>query len=288
MNPPGVPLPPAAPPAPARRRLLVRADDAGLCVGVNRAIVETVRNGIVGNVSVMVPAPAFADAARRLSALPPVCVGLHATLTSEWVAPRWRPILPGHEVPSLVDDEGYLPSSTAELHRRTPALPELLAEVEAQLRHARSAGLRVTYLDEHMGFGWLPGVREALVALARREGLVPAEECAVLPEAPEGTPPGPALLHRLAAAPIGTAVLVTHPGLDEPELRAMHERHGRPGEVAVARDAERAALTGPEARRLVAAVGIDLARFTSIHDGAVEPVPAVPGFRTSAPRGDER
>ena len=33
----------------------------------------------------------------------------------------------------------------------------------AQLQKMREAGLNITYLDEHMGVGWLPGLRDALV-----------------------------------------------------------------------------------------------------------------------------
>lgn len=241
-------------------RIIVRADDAGLCEGVNRAIVETVRDGIVGNVSVMAPAPAFPDAAARLRELGDVCLGLHATLTSEWMSPRWGPILPPEEVPSLVQADGHFPEATVDLYHRGPVASEVSREIRAQLDHARAAGLTISYLDEHMGVGWIPGLRDVLITVAREEGLVWAGDIPVLAAPAPGPDAGRTLLETLDRPPAGTHVLITHPGHDDADLRRMHERTGRPGTVAAERDAERRALIGPDAHRLVS-TGIELVRY---------------------------
>jgi chitin disaccharide deacetylase len=240
-------------------RIIVRADDAGLCAGVNRAIAETVRDGIVGNVSVMAPAPAFADAAARLRVLDGVCLGLHVTLTSEWMSPRWGPVLPPHEVPSLVAADGTFPETTVDLYHQEPVTAEVAREVRAQLGYARTAGLQISYLDEHMGVGWIPGLRDQLIEIARAENLVWAGDIAVLAPTAPGPDPGRTLLDQLHARPAGTYVLITHPGYDDAELRRVHERTGQPGAVAAARDAERRALISPEAHQLTSE--LELVRY---------------------------
>jgi predicted glycoside hydrolase/deacetylase ChbG (UPF0249 family) len=254
-------------------RLLVRADDAGLCDAVNTAIVESVELGIARNVSVMVPTPRFAAAAALLRDLPGIAVGLHTTLTSEWEAPRWGPVLPADRVRSLVDTDGCFLRSPDELAaRRRPNADEMdveeaVAEVAAQLAEARRAGLTVSYLDEHMGVGRLSELREALTELAHREGLVYEGDSRVARLAAELDPsdPSAALAERIRTSADGTHVLVTHPGCDSDELRAIHGvGFERPGEVARAREADRRALVSADVRRACLERGVDLIRYPDL------------------------
>src|SRR2546430_17067230 len=65
-------------------RLVVNADDFGLSTGVNRGILEAHAAGVVSSVSVLVNAPGWTDALRRLRDLgppPPPRVGLGRSLT---------------------------------------------------------------------------------------------------------------------------------------------------------------------------------------------------------------
>ena len=61
-------------------RLVLQADDFGLCDAVNEGIAEAFRAGTITQASVMVPCPAFEGAAAlaRAHAIP---VGVHGTLT---------------------------------------------------------------------------------------------------------------------------------------------------------------------------------------------------------------
>ncbi len=248
-------------------RLLVRADDAGLCDSVNRAIVETVTAGVARNVSVMAPTPAFDSAAALLRTLPGIAVGLHVTLTSEWHAPRWGPVLPVCRVPSLVDPTGcFLPAPGDLRDRGGPDLGEAVAEIEAQLARARAAGLDVGYLDEHMGVGWLPGLRDELAALAGREGLVYAPNLDRLEDVDtSGDDPGAGLAEPIRTAGSGTYLFVAHPGLDTPELRAIRGvGFDEPGSVARTRDADRRALVSDAVRRICVARDVTLARYTDL------------------------
>ena len=86
-----------------RIRLITRGDDAGSCEAANRAILEACERGVLRNVSVMVPGPAFEAAARLLADRPEICLGLHATLNAEWEEVRWGPVLPPDQETSEVE-----------------------------------------------------------------------------------------------------------------------------------------------------------------------------------------
>jgi len=228
-------------------RLLVRADDAGSCESANAACLEVVERGIARNVGIMVPGPAFEGAARLFAGVQAACIGLHVTINAEWDAVRWGPVLPAARVPSLVDERGDFHNSPGVTHEAGVDAGQVLAEAEAQLARGREAGLRFGYLDTHMGFEWLAGVHEALGALAKREGLLFAGAMALdrLPPDPEadGQDAAAVLRRRLAVAPPGAYLLVTHPGRDEPDMRAMGHAGLAPGEVARRRAADTGMLT---------------------------------------------
>jgi predicted glycoside hydrolase/deacetylase ChbG (UPF0249 family) len=60
------------------RRLIVNADDFGLTAGVNRAVAEAHRDGVLTSASLMVLEPGAEEAARLAAELPELSVGLHA------------------------------------------------------------------------------------------------------------------------------------------------------------------------------------------------------------------
>ena len=64
----------------AVRRLIVNADDFGLTLGVNRAIVEAHTRGIVTSSTLMANGPAFEDAIRLARTVPNLSVGCHVVL----------------------------------------------------------------------------------------------------------------------------------------------------------------------------------------------------------------
>src|SRR6185437_12516957 len=80
--------------------LIVTADDFGLHEAVNEAVEKAARAGTLTAASLMVSAPAAADAVRRAHALPRLRVGLHLTLADG------RAELPPEAIPHLVDASG--------------------------------------------------------------------------------------------------------------------------------------------------------------------------------------
>jgi predicted glycoside hydrolase/deacetylase ChbG (UPF0249 family) len=252
--------------AEARIRLVTRGDDCGMCQSANAAVREAFEQGILRNTSVMVPCPAFEEAARMLADLPGLCVGLHVTLNAEWDSVKWGPVLPAAKVPSLVDREGLFLQTTMALQERQASGDEMIAEVRAQLDLARARGLDVRYVDQHMGVGWLAGLAERISRLAEEEGLIESGKAVRgLPRADGGSADRAGeLLARLAAAASGTYLFVTHPGYDRPDMRRFRHEGLAEGQVARERDADRRAFTDQRVLDYCAANGVQPIRFTEI------------------------
>ncbi|MBV8165312.1 MAG: ChbG/HpnK family deacetylase, partial [Alphaproteobacteria bacterium] len=86
-----------------QRRLIVCADDFGRAVEVNRAVEDAHRRGVLTCASLMVGAPAAADAVARARRLPGLGVGLHVALADA------DPVAPPAAIPDLVDRAGRFP-----------------------------------------------------------------------------------------------------------------------------------------------------------------------------------
>jgi len=152
------------------RRLIINADDFGLSVGVNRAILEAHAAGTVSSASLLVNAPGFEDAARAAQATPALGVGLHFNLT------MGAPASAATAVPSLCDPRtGRFYSLSGLIARAlTGRLDggEVALECTAQIARARAAGVGgLTHLDGHQHAHVLPGIWGPVVAASTRAGI---------------------------------------------------------------------------------------------------------------------
>lgn len=127
------------------RTLILHHDDLGASRSANRAFVELCDLGIVTCGSVMVPCPWFADLAAIARDRPDLDIGVHLTLTSEFLRCRWRPMTGAR---GLTDRSVHFPATAAEAAACDPGL--VLAELTAQIDAALDAGIDVTHLDTHM------------------------------------------------------------------------------------------------------------------------------------------
>jgi len=260
-------------------RLLIRADDLGSFRGANRAIDQLLRGGLCRNTGIMAPTPYFDEAVKLMTNRPNTCLGLHATLNSEWDTFRWRPVLPAAQVPCLVEADGTFKRTPNATHDGGVDFSQMLAEIEAQLAKARGAGLDVEYLDLHMCFGWVhePGHPEnrfesVLQDLARRQGL----RYFATESTPEGQvtvingqrlqPLRPAGLAALTSASVagGAWLWVAHPAVREAEIETADHTGVTPGQVAAQRDAEWRTLSGPQLAETCRAQGIRAIRVTDL------------------------
>jgi predicted glycoside hydrolase/deacetylase ChbG (UPF0249 family) len=145
---------------PARRGVILHADDVGMCHGANTAFVELSRIGALTCGSVMVPCPWFPEIAHIAAAETTLDLGVHLTLTSEWPSYRWGPLTRAGAGSGLVDDDGYFPRTVAALAAAVdPGAAEL--EMRAQVDRALSFGIDVTHIDTHMGAALSPPLLDA-------------------------------------------------------------------------------------------------------------------------------
>ena len=129
-------------------RLIVNADDFGLTSGVNRAIVELHRAGVLTSTTLMAKAAATDEAIELGRSTPSLGVGCHVVLVDG------VPVLPSRDVPSLVDAKtGCFPPRLTTFLRRLftgrVRAAEIEAEAAAQIALLQSRGLRLTHIDTH-------------------------------------------------------------------------------------------------------------------------------------------
>ncbi|MGI9646509.1 MAG: ChbG/HpnK family deacetylase [Ilumatobacteraceae bacterium] len=152
------------------RRVVVHADDVGMCHGANRAFVELSHRGAITAGSVMVPCPWFAEVAAAAAEDPQLDLGVHLTLNSEHAGYRWGPVSRPPVSAGLTDGAGYLWPTVAELRRH--AHPDAVEEEwRAQVDRALAAGIDVTHLDAHMGSALAPEWCDRYVALGVELGV---------------------------------------------------------------------------------------------------------------------
>lgn len=247
-------------------RLVTRGDDSGSCHSANVAIRDAYDRGILRNTSLMVPAPAFEEAAAIYRDLPGLCVGLHATLNAEWDAVRWGPVLNAGEVPSIVDGRGHLFQTTQALNENGPEPAHVMAEVQAQLDLARARGLDVRYVDTHMGFTWIGELDERMAAFAEREGLIYRPEGVSRLPAPQGEHANPVerMIASLDAAGPGTYLVVGHPCYDTEEVRLFSHPGIEPGSEGRARDWQRRMFMDPDVLACCERNGVAPIRYDEI------------------------
>ncbi len=162
---------------PSRKFLIVTADDFGLHEAVNEAVEQAARAGILTAASLMVAAPAAADAVRRAHALPQLRVGLHVTLADG------RAQLPPRDIPRLVDSSGRFGDRLVLDAWRYFALSrvrrELHAEIRAQFAAFARTGLALDHVNAHKHLHLHPTVLAKLIEIGREFGMpavrVPAE-----------------------------------------------------------------------------------------------------------------
>ena len=152
--------------------LLLRLDDIGMNHSVNMAAKKMAETGMPFSASVQFACPWYQEAVEILKKYPQVSIGVHLTLTSEWKNYRWGPVTGRTAVPSLVDSVGYFPHSTREFAKNGHKLDEIEVELSAQIERAMHSGLKITYIDPHMGIMLsTPELRALTEKLARKYHL---------------------------------------------------------------------------------------------------------------------
>jgi predicted glycoside hydrolase/deacetylase ChbG (UPF0249 family) len=260
---------------PAPPRLIVRADDMGYSHAGNEAILKSYREGIATSVEIIVPSPWFPEAVKFLTEHPDVDVGIHLALTSEWDNVKWRPLT---DCPSLRDADGYFfpmvfPNQNypgRSIAENPWKLEDIEKEVRAQIELARKKLPRISHVSTHMGFSSLdPKVRALIARLGQEYGLT-VETAGV--DVKRASYVGPkktseekitGFIKMLESLEAGkTYLFVDHPGLDTPEVRAIHHI-GYP-DVAIDRQGVTDTMISARVREAIKAKGIQLISYKDL------------------------
>lgn len=149
--------------------LIITADDFGLHEAVNLAVEQAARGGVLTAASLMVGAPAAADAVRRARDLPGLAVGLHLVLADGWS------VLPQRSIPALVDAQGRFGNNMVRDGVRFFALPavrrQLEAEIRAQFQAFAGTGLPLDHVNAHKHFHLHPTLLEMLLRIGSEFGV---------------------------------------------------------------------------------------------------------------------
>jgi predicted glycoside hydrolase/deacetylase ChbG (UPF0249 family) len=148
----------------------VNADDFGLTSGVNRAIIELHRAGVLTSATLMAKAGATGEAADLARSTPNLGIGCHVVLVDG------EPVLSPREVPSLVDKQtGCFPAKLTTFVRRLFAgqinPQEVEAEAAAQIDCLKTYGLHLTHVDTHKHTHVFPPLLRPVLRAARRAGI---------------------------------------------------------------------------------------------------------------------
>jgi len=149
------------------RRLIVNADDFGLTSGVNRAIIEGNRSGIVTSATLMANARASDAAIDLAMAQPSLKTGCHVVLIDG--------VPLAENLPSLTKDAPLFRTNLKQFAiaavRKQIDAEEIQREVEAQICKIQSRGITLTHVDSHKHTHMFPHVLRPLLRAAKACGV---------------------------------------------------------------------------------------------------------------------
>lgn len=149
------------------RRLIINADDFGLTAGVNRAIVEGNRRGVISSATLMANAQATEAAIDLAKKRPELKTGCHVVLIDG--------VPLAANLPSLTNGAARFRSSLKHFAmaavRKQIAVEEIEREVEAQVRKIQSSGITLTHVDSHKHTHMFPHVLRPLLRAAWACGI---------------------------------------------------------------------------------------------------------------------
>ncbi len=145
-------------------RLILNADDFGLTRGINRAVAELHRTGVLTSATLMANGAAFDDAVAVAESQPTLGVGCHIVLVDG------MPVSPPDQIPTLLGPDRRT-FRTSLLHFVRDLLlgridqEEIAREALAQVQRLQRAGINVTHLDTHKHTHIFPQVARPLISL---------------------------------------------------------------------------------------------------------------------------
>jgi hopanoid biosynthesis associated protein HpnK len=148
------------------RRIIINADDFGLCKGVNEAVAKAHEVGVLTSATLMTNMPAAEEAVEIAKTLPSLGVGVHLNLS------EGRAVSKESCVNCLLDSDGRFAHSPLKLSAMCIALHAVRRAIEtelaAQIQWVFDSGLVPTHLDSHKHIHSFPAIFPIVCRLASR------------------------------------------------------------------------------------------------------------------------
>jgi predicted glycoside hydrolase/deacetylase ChbG (UPF0249 family) len=174
-------------------------------------------------------------------------------------------------VPTLVDADGYFFPSSADLYSNNPDLGEVEKELRAQIERALRSGLKIDYLDYHMGTAFRhPEFLAIVERLASEFGLGMSGYFGETRHDPQywAAPPHKAdsLVAMVSRLSPRFNLVITHVGIDDSELGALLDmnKDGALPEMSKNRQGELDALTSQRFRDALKARNVQLLTYRQL------------------------
>jgi len=257
-------------------RLIVRGDDMGFSHSGNEALIKCYKEGIQTSIEIIVPSPWFPEAVKMLKENPNVDVGIHIALTSEWDNVKYRPV---SNSPSLRDADGYFypfihPNKNypgQALLENKPEPADVEREIRAQIELALKKIPRITHISGHMGCYSMNDQAKAIAKKLAKEYKIDIDLSELGVKYVSYAGPKETSEQKIESfikmlddlKPGQTYLFVDHPGLDTPELRAIH--HIGYEDVAVDRQGVTDTWTSPKVKDAVKKKGIKLISYGELN-----------------------
>lgn len=231
--------------------LIIHADDLGVSHAQNKGSFESMTRGVVNSGSIMMPCPWVSEVVEFYEQNPDSDFGLHLTLTNEWKKLRWTSVAPPDEVPSILNETGFMYPDCLEFGKHA-VLDDVEKELRAQIEKSLALGIKPTHLDAHMGCLVFSSsdIFEVFLKLGREYKIPCMVSRFFLKAAPKEfldkvTDEDIIIERTFTAGPEdydngfeqyyedvlrnkvmpGIQILLIHPGYDNEEMRAMTEGH---------------------------------------------------------------
>lgn len=150
------------------RRIIIHADDFGVSRGVNEAIVDSYKRGVLTSTSVVATLPALSHAVDLMPDLQGLGFGAHLSLT------LGRPAAPPSKVPLLLDSHGLLEYSYWFHIKRSlnrTYLDQVRIELDAQLAKLKGHGFKLDHADSQQHVHMIPRIRDVVSEIVREHGI---------------------------------------------------------------------------------------------------------------------
>lgn len=257
-------------------RLIVRGDDMGFSHSGNLALIKSYKEGIETSIEVIVPSPWFPEAVKLLKQNPRVDVGLHFAITSEWDNVKWRPLTAaaslrnedGYFYQMLYPNKDYPKQSVMDNNWK---LEDIEKEMRAQIEMAKKYIPNLSHVSGHMNALTFSPDMKALTSKLAKEYNLPMVDTEASKDyginyvgfdfrnknTEQRIDAFIEMLNNLEAGK--TYVYLEHPGLDDPELRAIS--HIGYEDVAVGRQDVTAMFTSEKVKEALVRKGIKLVSY---------------------------